>query len=196
MNKNIDITGIELHTKRLMLRPWSMNDLDDFFAYASIDGVGQMAGWFPHQNIEESKKILKMFIDGKKTFAIVLDGRAVGSIGIEEYDEKEFPEFAQEKVREIGFVLAKEYWGRGLMPEAAEEVIRWLFEEVQLDRILCGHFLNNQQSKRVQMKCGFVPYRVISYQTRMGTAEQTMMSFLTKEQWQDRCMTQKDKSSV
>ena len=90
MNKNIDITGIELHTKRLMLRPWSMNDLDDFFAYASIDGVGQMAGWLPHQNIEESKKILKMFIDGKKTFAIVLDGRAVGSIGIEEYDEKDF----------------------------------------------------------------------------------------------------------
>ena len=43
----IDITGVRLETERLILRPWTMDDLEDFFAYASIEGLGQMAGWLP-----------------------------------------------------------------------------------------------------------------------------------------------------
>ena len=48
MNASIDITGIVLRTERLILRPWKQEDLDDFFEYARVDGVGQMAGWLPH----------------------------------------------------------------------------------------------------------------------------------------------------
>ena len=66
----VDITGIHLKTARLILRPWTWDDLEDFFAYASIDGLGQMAGWTPHRSLEESQSILNLFIEGKKTFAI------------------------------------------------------------------------------------------------------------------------------
>ena len=54
MNVPIDISEVILTTERLTLRPWRLSDLDDFFEYASVDGVGQMAGWKPHENKEES----------------------------------------------------------------------------------------------------------------------------------------------
>ena len=51
MNVPIDISGVELTTARLTLRPWKQEDLQDFFEYASVEGVGQMAGWLPHRDI-------------------------------------------------------------------------------------------------------------------------------------------------
>ena len=135
MNVDIDISGVILHTERLILRPWQPEDLDDFYAYASVDGVGQMAGWKPHENKEESQRILNSFIEHKWTFALEYQGKAIGSLGIEKYNEEKFPEFANKRCREIGYVLSKEYWGRGLMPEAVKEVIRYLFEDVGLDVI-------------------------------------------------------------
>ena len=62
MNAPIDISKTTLITKRLVLRPWKQDDLDDFFEYASVDGVGQMAGWKPHENKQETQKILDSFI--------------------------------------------------------------------------------------------------------------------------------------
>lgn len=115
MNKQIDISRVALKTKRLTLRPWRLSDLQDFYEYASVDGVGQMAGWNPHQNIEESKKILEMFIRDKKTLALEYQGKAIGSIGIEEYEEENYPELDSLQGREIGYVLSKAYWGNGLM---------------------------------------------------------------------------------
>ena len=50
MNKNIDISNVVLCTERLVLRPWRKTDIEDFFEYASVEGVGQMAGWLPHKN--------------------------------------------------------------------------------------------------------------------------------------------------
>lgn len=183
MNANIDISNIVLKTKRLVLRPWRQEDLDDFFEYASVDGVGQMAGWTPHQNKEESQQILDSFIDHKKTFALEYDEKVIGSLGIEEYDEVKFPELSDLNCREIGYVLAKDYWGKGLMPEAVKEVIRYLFEDVKLDVILCGHFLNNKQSARVQEKCGFRHYAFGKYETRFGTVEDDETNILTKDEW-------------
>ena len=92
MNVKIDITGLVLKTKRLTLRPFELNDLDDFYEYAKVDGVGQMAGWTPHKNKEESLEILNRFIEGKKTFAIVYNNKVIGSLGIEMYPESELPE--------------------------------------------------------------------------------------------------------
>ena len=52
MNADIDISNVVLRTERLILRPWRMDDLNDFYEYASVDGVGQMAGWKPHESVE------------------------------------------------------------------------------------------------------------------------------------------------
>ena len=72
MNATVDLSGVHLETDRLILREWKETDLDDLFEYASVDGVGQMAGWQPHKSLSDARFVLKMFIDGKKTFALEL----------------------------------------------------------------------------------------------------------------------------
>lgn len=183
MNPEIDISNVILKTERLLIRPWRQSDLDDFYSYASVDGVGQMAGWKPHESKEESKIILDMFISHKKTFALEYQGKVIGSVGIEKYNETHFPEFENKKCREIGYVLSKEYWGQGLMPEALKEVIRFLFENANLDVIFCGHFLWNEQSHRVQEKSGFKHYGFDTYETAFGTTEENEVNILKREDW-------------
>ncbi len=174
MNKQIDITGVVLTTDRLTLRPWRESDLNDFYEYASVDGVGQMAGWLPHSSMEESRDILSRFIAEKKTFAIEYQGKITGSLGIEAYREQEYPDLAQLQGREIGYVLSKAYWGQGLMPEAVKAVIDWLFHVQKLDFIMVGHFDWNHQSRRVIEKCGFRYVKNIVHTTRYQTEEACM----------------------
>ena len=171
MNKQIDITGVVLTTERLTLRPWQEADLNDFYEYASVDGVGQMAGWNPHRNIEESKEILSHFIEGKHVFALEHQGKVIGSLGVEKYREEHYPELAQLQGREIGYVLSKAYWGQGLMPEAVRAVIQWLFDDEKLDFIICGHFIRNDRSRRVIEKCGFRYIKDVQFETRYDTVE-------------------------
>ena len=174
MNKDIDITGVSLKTDRLILRPWTELDLADFFQYASVDGVGQMAGWNPHRDLEESKMILDRFIKGKRTFALVYKGKVVGSLGIEEYCEKNYPELDPLLGREIGYVLSKEYWGQGLMTEAVNAVIGWLWNVMDLDFILVGHFERNHRSRRVIEKSGFQYIKTNKFETRYDTVENSL----------------------
>lgn len=174
MNKSIDITNVVLRTNRLTLRPWRESDLDDFYEYARVDGVGQMAGWMPHRNLEESRRILSHFIEGKHVFALEHQGKVIGSLGVEEYHEKNYPELSHLQGREIGYVLSKDYWGQGLMPEAVKAVIEWLFAAETLDFILVGHFDWNNQSRRVIEKCGFQYIKTAPYQTRYNTTENAL----------------------
>ena len=183
MNKQIDITGILLTTKRLTLRPWRESDLADFYEYASVDGVGQMAGWVPDRNVEESKVILSHFIEGKHVFALEHQGKVIGSLGVEKYREENYPELDALQGREIGYVLSKAYWGQGLMPEAVQAVIDWLFSEEKLDFIICGHFIRNDRSRRVIEKCGFRYIKTVDFATKYETVEPSNDYILWREQY-------------
>lgn len=185
MNAKIDISGVTLKTERLTLRPWRETDLQDFYTYASVDGVGQMAGWLPHKDLEESRRILGDFIEGKETFALEYQGKVIGSLGIEQYSEEHYPELANISGREIGYVLSKDYWGQGLMPEAVKAVIKYLFDVVKLDFILAGHFEWNRQSARVIEKCSFQYIKSYPYKTRYGTVEISEESILYRSHYMD-----------
>ena len=182
MNANFYLNGLTIETERLILRPWKQTDLDDFFEYASVDGVGEMAGWKHHENKEKSQSILDLFINDDRTFAIVLkdNNKVIGSLGVEKYGmEKVLSEFFDYQGREIGFVLSKDYWGKGLMPEAVKAVIDYLFNVANLDFLTCGYYEFNNQSKKVQEKCGFKPYGKLMMETRLGTKEQGILNLLT-----------------
>lgn len=178
----INITGVRLETPRLILRPWREDDLADMFAYASVDGVGQMAGWKPHESMEESQRILRNFIDGGKTFALVLKetGRVVGSLGIEKQNPAEYdhPELLG---RELGYVLSRDYWGRGLVPEAVRAVIDYCFDVLKLDFLTCAHFMHNDRSRRVIEKAGFSYLKDIEYETQLGISQQSRLYILYRE---------------
>ncbi len=181
MNADFKINGIKIETERLILRPFEESDLDDFYEYASVDGVGEMAGWKHHANKDKTKEILDLFIKEDKTFAICFksDNKVIGSLGIEKYGmEDKLTEFFNYKGREIGYVLSKAYWGMGIMPEAVKAIVRYLFNELNFDFLTCGYYAFNTQSKRVQEKCGFIPYRKLEMETRLGTKEPGIINLL------------------
>lgn len=184
MNVPIDISNKVFTTERLIIRPWKNEDLEDFYEYARVEGVGEMAGWSTHKDIEESKRILDIFIKGKKTLSLEMDGKVIGSLGIEEYDN--LPELEGLRGRELGYSLSKDYWGRGLMPEAVEKIIEYLFTEVNLDFIACGHWVLNNQSRRVQEKCGFKYFKDYSHITNWGEERKSKKTILYKKDWEMR----------
>lgn len=187
MNAEFKINNKIIETKRLILRAFTLKDLDDFYEYASVEGVGERAGWTHHKSKQESQEILERFIAEDKTFAICLkkDGKVIGSLGVEKYGlEESLTEFNGYLGREIGYVLAKPCWGKGIMPEAVTAVIEYLFKEIDLDFLICGYFDFNAQSKRVQEKCGFKPYRKLVMDTRMGTKEPGVLNLLLNPQKQ------------
>ena len=157
MDITVDISPVVLETDRLILRGWQERDIDDFFEYASVDGVGEMAGWRHHDTMETTHKILQAFISEKNVFAVVYkeNEKVIGSVGLHESWTNGDERFQNLKVKEIGYVLSREYWGRGLMPEAGRAVMAFCFDRCGLEALTCGHFETNLQSKRVIEKCGF-----------------------------------------
>ncbi len=196
MNATIDITGVALTTPRLLLRPWRETDLEDLYAYASAEGVGQMCGWLPHQSIEESRRILCRFIEEKHEFALEYQGRVIGAVGLHQYSEAHYPELANLSGCEIGYVLSKTYWGQGLMPEAVRAVIKYLFDTVKLDFILVGHFDWNRQSARVIEKCGFQYIKSCPYETQYGKIENSEESILYRRHYMDGYFYENDTALV
>lgn len=183
MNCYIDISTTFIPTKRLILRPWQNSDLEDLFSYARDKDTGPMAGWNPHKSIGESKQILQQFINDKRTFAIEYSGKVIGSIGLDYYNEEYFTDFEDLYGVEIGCVLAKDYWGQGLMPEAIKAVINWLFKEKNIDFIVYSYFSWNKQSEKVKEKCGFQFYGT-SIWNKNNIKEDTIENILMKDSWE------------
>lgn len=145
---------VQFETERLLLRLCRLEDAEDVFAYAKDPEVGPNAGWQPHQSIEETRKILSMWIDNKELiFAIVLKetGKVIGTLGIEEDGVRH----NVPGVRSLGYVLSREYWGKGYMTEAVKAVIAYAFDVLRLELLSVNHYPYNLRSKRVIEKCGF-----------------------------------------
>jgi len=176
-----------LKTNRLILRDWKISDFDDFFEYASVPGVGEMAGWPHHTDKEASKSILQSFIDKGDVYAVALreSGKVIGSLGV--HDKTMDEAYKADVQREIGYVPSKDYWGRGLMTEAVREVIKHAFDKMKVDVLWCCHFTTNTQSRRVIEKCGFVFYGKGTYEAPLLNQTFTNMKYI---------MTKKDYKAV
>ena len=144
-----------LITDRLKLRQWQENDSSDLHEFAKSELVGPNAGWPAHKDEEKSREIIKMFIQSNDTYAIVLksENKVIGSIGI--HDRKPDITLSDLIQKEIGYVLNPKYWGNEFIPEAVNRLIKYGFDELNLDLIWCGHYDYNNNSKRVIEKCGF-----------------------------------------
>ena len=162
MDIKIDASKVVIKTERLKLRAFAEADLDDLYAYASVPGVGEMAGWPHHESIGISEGVLRIFIEEKNVFAICRaeDDRVIGSLGFHYSWANEDDRYKDLTVKEIGYVLSKDSWGRGLMPEAVGAVIDYGFNELKIGAFTCGCIVKNNQSRRVIEKCGF---QFISY---------------------------------
>lgn len=152
-----------METARLILRPWEDADAEILYKWASDPDVGPRAGWPVHTSVENSLEIIHGPLGEPETYALVLKetGEPIGSAGLfppEEFcSPADLPEGAVQL--ELGYWLAKPYWGRGLVPEAGRELLRHAFEDLNCVMAHCCHFDFNAQSKRVIEKLGFT-YRM------------------------------------
>lgn len=163
MDVPIDLTHVRLQTPRLLLRPWLASDLDDLYRYASVPGVGEMAGWQPHQSPQVSEEVLQGWLEKREVLALVLreTGRVIGSLGLHNSSWANEDEAYQAlRLKEIGYVLARDHWGRGLMPEAVAAALDLCFGQLALDAVTVSHFTSNHQSQRVIEKMGFALVKV------------------------------------
>ena len=172
----------QLETQRLVLRPFQGEDAADLYEYAKDPRVGLPAGWPPHKSQAESLEIIRTLFAAPDTFAVVdkESGKVIGSAG---YTGKRRPEFPAPN-NELGYALSPAYWGQGLMPEAAEELLRYAFEEMDLAAVWCSHYGDNPQSQRVIEKCGFVfQFEETVVDEPTGEQKPTKFYVLTREQW-------------
>ncbi len=135
------------------LRKWNEADLDSLVKYANNQNVAKwLTNQFPHPYTkEDGKAYLSMIANDNptKVFAIEVNGEAVGSIGI-------FPQAdIYEKNAEMGYWLAEEYWGQGIMTKSIQEIVEYGFCTFDIVRIFARPFSTNLKSQRVLEKAGF-----------------------------------------
>lgn len=143
-----------LETKRLILRKFTKDDIiPSYKNWTSDERVCKYVTWPKHEDVEVTENILSEWIDGYKNdnfyqWAICLkDGEVIGTISVDKIDED------IESI-EIGYVIGYNYWGNGYVHEAFEEVIKFLFEEVEVNRIQARHDVDNPNSGKVMLKSG------------------------------------------
>ena len=172
-----------LQTKRLILRPWSENDAEELYKYASDPEVGPPAGWPPHTSVENSREIIRTVLSAPETYAVCLkeNGKPIGSVGLHRNDLAE-----RDDEYELGYWIGKPFWGQGLIPEASRELLRYAFEDLGMNRIWCGYYDGNEKSRRVQEKLGFVFHHTtegleVKLLNEIRTGHSNLM---TRERWQ------------
>ena len=176
---------MKMETERLILRHWEESDAEALYEYAKDPDVGPIAGWPPHQSVEESRNIIRTVFNGSEDYAVCLkeDNKAIGAISLKLNGHTDMTDRDDEC--ELGYWLGKPFWGQGLMPEAAKEILRHAFEDLNMCTVWCGYYEGNEKSRRVQEKCGFrfvhktegleVP---LMHETRTG-----YLNRLIKEEW-------------
>lgn len=174
----------QLETKRLILRPWNLEDAQDMFEYAHDPRVGPITGWPVHETLGDTRAILKKFVADDEVSALVLkeNGKVIGSVGMHRRDPEESTQNLPH--REVGYCLNPSYWGHGLMPEAVMECLRYGFEDLGLTLVWCGYYDGNDKSRRVIEKCRF-SYRFTKdkWNEQMGETRTEHFYALTKEEW-------------
>ena len=159
-----------LETPRLTLRKVTMGDLEDMFAYSSDEEVTRFLRWGPHRAVEETESYIREVMreykegkDGPWGIEYKETGRMVGSIHLMAIS-------AQHSKAQIGFVLSRSYWNRGLMSEALTRVLEYSFESIGLNRIEGFCLVDNRAGIRVMEKSGMKQEGVLrEYLFQKGT---------------------------
>ena len=89
---------------------------------------------------------------------------------------------------EIGFWIGEPFWGKGLIPEAVDELLRYAFEDLAMSVVWCGYYDGNVKSQRAQEKCGFVFSHTSENRPvpLLGEVRTEHFTKLTREAWLQR----------
>lgn len=137
------------------IRKWELSDAKDLALALSNKKIqDNLRDGLPYPYTEQDGAAFiasMLSSDENETFAfaITVDGKAVGSIGV----------FRQANIHrrtaELGYYLAEEYWGKGIMTEAVKQICKYVFRESDMIRIYAEPFAYNTASCKVLEKAGF-----------------------------------------
>ena len=144
----------ELRTPRLLLRRLSMEDASDIFAYARDPEMTPFVIWEPHRSLDDTRdfvtRTLRGYLEGVPPVWGVQHLEAGVIIGSAAMHEVSWPNLRAE----IGYALARQYWGQGLMTEAVRALLDYGFGTLHLNRIEARCDVENVASWRVMEKAG------------------------------------------
>lgn len=179
------ISESSLRTERLVLRPWDDFDADELFELAKEPEIGYWCGWEPHKHIRDTFFALHNFLEIKESYAICLkeNGAIIGSVSLKFKPNTDLADKDDEC--ELGFWIGKPYWNKGFATEAAKEITRHGFEDLNASIIWAANFEGNQRSAKVQEKLRFVFRRIVDKadSPQSQTTKKIRVSFLNKEEW-------------
>lgn len=149
-----NLKNTALETERLVLRLPEMRDASDIQQYAGDFEVASKTLNIPHpydydmaeqwiQSIHERPDDAPQF-----TYAIIRreDNQLMGACG--------FSLTEQHLKAEIGYWIGRPYRGKGYATEATKSLIRFCFDDLNLNRVQASYFTDNPTSKRVMEKSG------------------------------------------
>ena len=174
-----------LETERLLLRPFTEEDAAGLYAYASHPEVGPWAWWKPHADVEESLRVIRDIFLPSDTLAVIQksDGRLIGSAGFVGKHRTELGTPSEE----VGYSLARDCWGQGLIPEGVEAILRHAFADLGYQAIWAAYYDGNRKSKRVMQKCGMT-YRLSRVEPveQLGETRLAHYFAITRREWEGR----------
>lgn len=145
-----------LETDRLILRKFEKNDLEQIYNnWLSDDKMTTFLGWKAHDSVEESKRILNIWLnnynDNNYNWNIILKetNESVGNISI-----INSAEMSETNNAYIYYCLGSKFWKNGYAKEALKRVIEFLINEVEIDMISAGHDELNEASGKVLIGVG------------------------------------------
>lgn len=140
---------------KIQIRKWELADAKDLAtALSNRKILDNLRDGLPYPYTEQDGKdfiVAMLAADENSTFAfaITLDGKVIGSIGA----------FRQENIHkhtaELGYYIAEDHWGKGIMTEAVKQLCDYVFSHTDMIRIYAEPFAYNIGSQRVLEKAGF-----------------------------------------
>lgn len=156
MTDNLYVYMPILETDRLLLRKLTMRDAQDIYAYSRDPVVAKHVLWDAHTSIYDSRGYLRFMLRKYRMGEPASWGiewkatrQVIGTIG--------FMWIQHENASaEVGYSLSRQFWNKGIMTEALQEIIRYGFQSLNLNRIEAQHETDNPASGAVMRKCGMV----------------------------------------
>ncbi len=145
----------KLETERLTLRQFTTDDAEAMFAnWANDPEVTRFLTWQPHKDACLTRQLLQNWTASYSDpeyyqWAIVPKklGEPIGSISVVALVN-------ERNIVSIGYCIGRRWWHQGITSEAFAAVIKYMFEEIGVNRLEARHNVNNPNSGRVMKKCG------------------------------------------
>lgn len=165
------VQKMQIQTQRLVLRPIGMQDLETTYAYSADKDNTKYMAFLPNESIDETKEFLERCeSEWHKTapcfyeFAVVADGNHIGGIGVYLFGSK--------STAELGWILDKNYHGKGYATEAAGAVIGFAQSKLSIRHFVAHCDWENRASQNVMSKLGFFCIGCASGRKNRGSSEE------------------------